>query len=171
MEDGVMRNSTYRWDEVKKQWLNANGDHVYAYECQHLRESIKSLWGIDVTDSNYQHWNGGVFLFDDDSERFLNMWFDKTMQIFETPGWLTRDQGTLIATAWELGLQKNALLPARFNFIADYQNLNLQINSEGYLSDDGYNTAVKPHLIHIYHSFGKKGWPIWDYVCSIDNFS
>lgn len=169
MEEGVEKNSSYKWDRSKNQWLNSTGNHVYGYECQHLREAIFSLWGIAIPDENYQHWNGGVFLFDDSSEEFLNKWFDKTMQIFKTPGWQTRDQGTLIATAWELGVQDNPLLPVEFNFIADYQNPALQISKDGKLSTDGFISSVKPHFIHIFHSFGKKGWPVWDYVCSINN--
>jgi hypothetical protein len=48
---------------------------------------------------DWQHWNGGVFLFDDSSVEFLSSWHEKTvMRIFDLPNWKTRDQGTLIAT-------------------------------------------------------------------------
>lgn len=172
MEEGVERNSQFRWSKEQGEWLNMQGKQVYGHpECNHLADAIKQLWGVTVADVDYQHWNGGVFLFDDNSAEFLNKWFDKTMQIFKTPGWQTRDQGTLIATAWELGVQDNPLLPVEFNFIADYQNPALQIDKDGRLSTDGFATSVKPHLIHIFHSFGKKGWPVWDYVCSINNFN
>jgi hypothetical protein len=86
------------------------------------------------------------------------------MQVFTWPEWMTRDQGTLIATVWEFGLQKNALLPQKFNFIADYTSQRVMMDDEGNFSDDAFKTKLRPALIHIYHNFGMKGWDMWDYV-------
>ena len=164
MEDEVRKNSGYHWDDEKKIWLNSEGKNVYILQCDHLKDNIKQLWNIDV-DKNFQHWNGGVFLFDDESEKFMNTWFDKTMQIFKLPHWRTRDQGTLIATVWQFAMQDNPVLSARFNFIADDDNLNLKMDEQGNFSLDDFATSIRPLFIHIFHSFGKKGWAVWDYVC------
>jgi hypothetical protein len=122
MVKDIEANSHWRWNYLKRRWLGPDGKDVYDLECHHLPEYIKSEFGIDVKNKNFQHWNGGVFLFDDSSDGFLNAWFDKTMRIFNLPNWYTRDQGTLIATVWEFNLQDNPLLPKEYNYIADYNN-------------------------------------------------
>src|SRR5215469_12385494 len=33
-------------------------------ECDHLRQASDQKFGIEVSDGSWQHWNGGVFLFD-----------------------------------------------------------------------------------------------------------
>ena len=164
LEAAVHKNSPYRWNAEKNQWLTPEGKNVYDLSCNHLAEKISETFGVEVADKNFQHWNGGVFLFDDSCHSFLESWFQKTMKIFELPDWKTRDQGTLIATVWELGMQNNSLLPQQFNFIADYNNADLTVDKEGNFSTDAWATKLKPSFVHIYHSFGKTGWPIWDYV-------
>lgn len=167
MVKDIEKNSVWRWHPLRRRWLGPDGRDVFNLECHHLPQYIRDRFGIVVSDKNFQHWNGGVFLFDDSSNDFLNAWFDKTMKIFTYPDWNTRDQGTLIATVWEMGLEKNPLLPQKFNFIADYNNPRLILDSEGNFTDNAFKTKVKPALVHIYHNFGKKGWDIWDYVESI----
>lgn len=167
LEDAVHKNSPYRWNPERNQWLTSEGKNVYDLSCNHLAEKIFDTFGIEIVNKNFQHWNGGVFLFDDNSHEFLEAWHKKTMKIFELPDWKTRDQGTLIATAWEFGLQNQSLLPLQFNFIADYNNAELVVDEEGNFSNDGMTTKVKPSLVHIYHSFGRTGWPIWDYVTTV----
>ena len=58
-----------------------------------------------------------MFVFDKSSIAFLNTWHDYTMEIFNDPEWKTRDQGTLIATAWKFGLQYHQTLPIGYNFL------------------------------------------------------
>lgn len=163
----IEANSQWRWNSIKRRWYGPDGRDVYNLECPHLGEYIKNRFGTEVRDANFQHWNGGVFLFNDESEEFLNMWFERTMQVFTWPEWFTRDQGTLISTVWQLGLQDNPLLPKKFNFIADYNNHRMMMDEQGNFTDDAFKNKVKPALIHIYHNFGKKGWDVWDYVESI----
>lgn len=163
MEDAILKNSGYRWEPETRRWLKPNGRDVYRFDCNHLQQYIQQTWGTEV-DANFHHWNGGVFLFNDRSKHFMDTWFDKTMQIFELPNWRTRDQGTLIATAWQLNAQNAPVLPLRFNLIADGEDSALQVDGDGNFSLDGFATQVKPVFIHIFHSFGKRGWPVWDYV-------
>lgn len=164
MVKDIEANSSWRWSYLKRRWLGPDGKDVFDLECHHLPEYIQREFHIEVKDKEFQHWNGGVFLFDDTSENFLNAWFDKTMRIFNLPDWYTRDQGTLIATVWEFNLQHNPLLPKKYNYIADYNNPRLMIDDSGHFSDDAFKTKVRPALVHVYHNFGKKGWDVWDYV-------
>jgi hypothetical protein len=164
MVKDIEKNSEWRWNSIKRRWYGPDGRDVYNLECPHLGDYILERFGITVSNKNFQHWNGGVFLFDDSSHNFMEAWFNKTMQIFDFPEWMTRDQGTLIATVWELGLQEQKLLNKQFNFIADYHNNKMMMDEKGNFTDDAFNTSVQPSLIHIYHNFGKKGWDVWDYV-------
>ncbi len=160
----IEKNSHWRWNQLNRRWYGPDGKDVYNLKCPHLAEYIYNRFGIEVKDKNFQHWNGGVFLFDDSSHEFMEAWFSKTMQIFTWPEWMTRDQGTLIATVWEFGLQNNPVLPQKFNFIADYTSHRVMMDEQGNFSDDAFKTKLRPALIHIYHNFGMKGWDIWDYV-------
>lgn len=160
----IEKNSNWRWNALKRRWIDAEGKDVYNLECPHLGEYILNRFSIEVKDKDFQHWNGGVFLFADSSHDFLEAWFNKTMEIFTYPEWMTRDQGTLIATAWQFGLENNTMLSKKFNFIADWHNHKLMMNEQGEFSDDAFKTKFRPAFIHIYHNFGKKGWDIWDHV-------
>lgn len=169
MVKDIEANSPWRWNAIKRRWMDPDGRDVYNLECHHLAEYILNRFNIQVSNKHFQHWNGGVFLLDDSSADFMEAWFTKTMKIFECPDWMTRDQGTLIATVWEFGLQEQALLPKRFNFIADYHNHQLMMDNNGNFTDNAFATTLRPSFIHIYHNFGKKGWDIWDYVENIGN--
>jgi len=164
MVKDIEKNSKWRWNALKRRWMGPDGSDVYDLECPHLAQYIFNRFKIEVKDKNFQHWNGGVFLFNDSGHDFMEAWFNKTMEIFTYPEWMTRDQGTLIATVWEFGLQNQPLLPKKFNFIADWHNHRLMMDDKGEFTDDAFKTRLQPALIHIYHNFGKKGWDIWDHV-------
>jgi len=109
----------------------------------------------------WQHWNGGVFLFNDTSTDFLEYWHKTTMAIFEDKEWKTRDQGTLVATVWKFGLKDHVTLPISYNLIADYNNETIE-----YLGDLTFKVGIakkiiKPHFIHLYHHWGDRGWDVW----------
>jgi hypothetical protein len=159
----IEKNSTYRWNMIQTAWFNKNGENIFNLKCDHLKESIKTKFDIDIKVKNWQHWNGGVFLFNDESHKFLDAWHEKTILIFKDKNWRTRDQGTLIATAWEFGLSKHPILSKKWNFIADYNNLNLKVK-EGVITDDNFKTSYVPAFVHVYHNYGLKGWQIWDWV-------
>lgn len=83
---------------------------------------------------------------------------------FSLPNWKTRDQGTLIATAWQFDLQHHPTLRREFNLIADYQNLNIEHKGqlEFVLKNTGEN--IRPHFIHVYHHWADKRWDVWQAV-------
>ena len=163
----IEKNSDLRWSYLKYRWLGPRGEDIYQLTCNHLKEYIASKFSITVKDENWQHWNGGVFLFDDASHPFLEAWHQKTLDIFTDPKWKTRDQGTLIATAWQFGLQGAPLLSKKYNFIADITSTRLMLDKpNNQITDDAFLTRHTPAFIHIYHSFGQKGWDVWDWVSS-----
>ena len=164
----IKGNSKFIWSEKNKFWLDEMGKDLYApAACSHLQEALADKFNVKITQNNWRHWNGGVFLFDEESIEFLDTWLNCTMEIFKDPNWKIRDQGTLIATSWKMGLQNLPRLPVEFNFLADANNSGLRFNNGVGFTLDGYKNAVKPHFIHVYHHFGNKGWDVWDYVESV----
>lgn len=150
-------------------WFSSSGlpffyDKEVAAPCDHLRQMIAKKFGVSITDPDWHHWNSSVFLFDESSGKFLDRWHQKTMQIIGDAGWKTCDQGTLAATVWEMGLQKEFLLTKRFNFMADFHNGRLTVMDEACLSDDGGETQCRPAFINIRKFFGTPGWDVWDWV-------
>jgi hypothetical protein len=153
------------YNKWTKKWYNKQGEDIWHDECNHLTDYISDTFKINIKDKNWQHWNGGVFLFNDSSHNFLDAWHNKTMHIFTLSNWKIRDQGTLIATAWEFGLANHPTLSKKFNFIADYNNNGVQINTKtGHITDDGFVTSYEPAFVHVYHHWGNKSWPIWQWI-------
>lgn len=161
--DLIERSTPYRIDKNdSKRWCR-DGLDVFDARCSHLQEAIKQEFDVEVQLLDWQHWNGGVFLFDDSSAEFLSSWHAKTMRIFDLPRWKTRDQGTLIATAWEAGLQQHKMLPKKFNLIADYGHK--RINYLGQLTFQLDNKEmVEPAFVHIYHHWADVKWNVWQDV-------
>lgn len=151
----------YRCDKVNRHLWTIHGHNVFDCRCNHLQEQIDKTFGIKVTDPKWQHWNGGVFLFNEQSHAFLDSWHEKTMQIFENPDWKTRDQGTLIATAWEFNLQNHTTLPYEFNLIADYHHLTMVHKGNLLFDVNEQHKDVRPHFIHVYHHWADKNWDVW----------
>ncbi len=150
-----------KWNFFKKEPELQDGRSIWKDQCPHLKELIAKKFQIEVKNANFQHWNGGVFLFDDNSHDFLSNWFNYTMEIFKDSDWKTRDQGTLIATVWKFGLENHPTLDKKWNLIADYHNpyLNWTDNNKIQLSS---NEIIQANLIHVYHHFGDEEWFFWN---------
>ena len=104
-------------------------------------------------------------MFNDSSADFLESWHQKTVHIFTLPNWKTRDQGTLIATVWEFGLQNQPTLSKKWNFLADYHNSGLALKAtDNLISDNGFKNSYAPNFIHVYHNWGKKDWSVWQWI-------
>lgn len=163
----IAKETGLTYDAVNEKWLDENGADIWVDECNHLIEAIRSDLGIEVAQHDWQHWNGGVFLFGDEGHDFLEAWHNKTVRMFDNDRWKTRDQGTLVATAWEFGLQDAIPLDKKWNFIADFDNRSFALNVEtGEFTDDGFQTTVKPSFVHVYHHFGDTDWYVWNWVDS-----
>ena len=81
-----------------------------------LQLALRERFNVDI-DAHWRLWNGGVFLFDEASRRFLDTWHRYTCLLFNDPQLHPRDQGALAATVWTLGLQNEPLLPIDCNWI------------------------------------------------------
>jgi hypothetical protein len=143
--------------------------------CDHLRQAIASRFVVHVSDADWQHWNGGVFLFDSESLDFLDTWHVYTRAIFGDPGWKTRDQGTLIATVWKFGLQAQETLPREYNYLVDGMQGKKDAERSAadpstYTVDTSYSlngdmSLPHPHFLHLINGCsGKRGWQNWDEV-------
>lgn len=160
----VERESSYRFDYKEDVWKDDEGREVFNEQCEHLQEAIQTKFQVEIAAPNWQHWNGGVFLFDEESLDFLDNWHKWTIQCFDDPEWRTRDQGTLIATVWKMGLQDNPLLPVRYNLIADYYSQRLKFKPNKGFSEDEFQTVINPCFAHIYHHWGDEGWDVWQWL-------
>jgi hypothetical protein len=128
--------------------------------CSHLAQAIAQKFGVRVP-ADWVHWNGGVFLFSRNSVPFMDMWHDLTMQIFDDRYWKTRDQGTLIATVWKLGLQHQACLPPSYNFLVADQNDHLSFSRAGGYSIHKSIPAIHPHFLHLFCAdLDRPGWSL-----------
>lgn len=87
-----------------------------------LQDAILQKFKIKV-DPNWSLWNGGVFLGNQQSEEFFKIWNEYTNSVFDDPNWENRDQGSLVATVWKLGLQNHARLPVECNWISQHTSL------------------------------------------------
>ncbi|HEY1663433.1 MAG TPA: glycosyltransferase [Verrucomicrobiae bacterium] len=142
-------------------------------ECDHLKTAIGRQFGVKITQKDWQHWNGGVFVFNETSTPFLDHWHENTLAIFKNPHWQARDQGTLAATAWQLKLQDHPRLPREFNFIVDpligvprarrATAKPRELKPVETYSLQGDPTKPHPHLLHfINDGIGRRGWKNWD---------
>lgn len=160
----LKKTSDFSFNKRKMEWVNKNGENVFFTNCNHLVEKINSKFNIEINKRNFQHWNGGVFLFNIKSVDFLETWHQYTMEIFNDSEWKTRDQGTLAATVWQYGLQNQKLLPSEFNFIADYYNPKITYKPEKGFTIDNFKSVLRPNFIHVYHQFGNETWEIWNAI-------
>jgi len=126
--------------------------------CGHLADAIDEKFDVRVP-SDWMHWNGGVFLFGPGSAAFMDTWHRLTLEIFDDPYWKTRDQGTLIATVWKLGLQDQRCLPPQFDFIVDDNNPDLCFDrTTGYSLHESI-PGIHPSFLHLYHAdLDRPGW-------------
>jgi len=70
----ISRATGLRYSRWKQTWVNKQGEDIWKDECSHLAEHIKGKFSIEIKENNWQHWNGGVFLFSDEIRGFLESW-------------------------------------------------------------------------------------------------
>ncbi|MEM7049889.1 MAG: hypothetical protein AAF604_09520 [Acidobacteriota bacterium] len=160
----VAASSEFRHDGARERWLDGGGEEVFHRRCDHLRRAIAERFGITIADGDWRHWNGGVFLFGPEADPFFERWHRMTCEIFDDSHWLDRDQGTLVAAAWSLGLEGQSTLPIEFNFLADYQRPDLEFDPRRGFSLGGREDWVEPFLVHVYHHWGDRDWPVWRWL-------
>ncbi|HXK82221.1 MAG TPA: hypothetical protein PLO05_08695 [Bacteroidales bacterium] len=134
--------------------------------CSHLSEHISKNYCILIPD-NWQHWNGGVFIFNHKSIEFLEYWHKITLEEFNDDKTKTRDQGTLAVAAWKFGLQDMKTMPLKFNFITEYANPEIKWDSTKGYTYNNYRNTFEPVFLHIYHHWGDEDWSIWQSVIDL----
>ena len=167
-------NRKYRLEKKTGRWLLNDGTYIVLenfpevkpLECGHLTAALVSEFNLPLIPDGWQHWNGGVFLFGDESTAFMDDWHHNSLSLFNKQGWNTRDQATLIATVWQHGIQDQPLLDSRWNLIADYNSNRTLVSEDGRLIHDD-KSIDDVELIHVYHHFGDKDWPVWNAILSI----
>jgi hypothetical protein len=144
-------------------------------KCNHLIEIIAELFGVQITNEAWMHWNGGIFLFSDCSVDFFQYWNNFTVLAFQDAFWKIRDQGTLAATVWFLGMQDHQTLPKKFNWIVDRfkgipESMRNSLQTTDLVSDSSYKlepakSGAYPVFIHfINNGVNSRGWMNWDNV-------
>ncbi len=161
--------SGIRFNKEGNYWETKEGKkfEFKAPNCNHLVEYLKKEYKVSIPE-NWQQWNGGVFLFDDSSDEFLNYWHQQTIKEFSNPYTKTRDQGTLALSVWKFGLQNHPTLPEEFNWITEYEKNLIDWSPEKGYTKDGFKTTFNPILLHIYHEWGNDNWNIWKSLKQID---
>lgn len=160
----IEKNTSFSWDALHKVWRDEDGENISHIESEKLHQRILEKFGLQITEPDWRHWNGGVFLFDTHSNEFMEQWHQWTSAIFSDPAWKTRDQGTLAATAWHFGLQNHPTFPLEYNFIADYYHPDMAYAGQLSFRLKGYSEVIKPLFLHIYHHFGDEQWEVWQDV-------
>jgi hypothetical protein len=151
------------WEPATEQWFTKDGRNAHELKCTHLHQRIQEKFGVGMPVDGWQHWNGGVFMFDEQSNDFLDWWHQSTLQIFEDKYWKTRDQGTLAAAAWKFGLQEHPLIARNYNFIVDYYKRGMEYSGKLAFTIGGIH-KISPDFLHIYHHFGDETWNVWNDV-------
>ena len=160
-------NFEFKYSGLK--WIKPDRTEFAKNTCNHLIENITKKFGIKINNPTWQHWNGGVFVFNKDSHAFMEKWHQLTVSIFQDSDWKIRDQGTLIATVWSEGLQNHPTLSEEFNFIADFYKFDMSVSqNSNKLEILKNNKIIYPNLVHVYHEFGTKGWDLWDCIESLE---
>jgi hypothetical protein len=148
--------------------IDAEIERLRRKGCDHLRQAIRARFGVDVTDPSWRHWNSGVFVFDEGDAELFELWHQWSMALIGDPYWETRDQGALVAAVWKLGLERQRNLPIQFNFIADYYQSALRFDERRGFSFEGREEFIQPFLVHIFHHFGDRSWPVWQWIEAIE---
>lgn len=166
-ESYIHRKTGFKYQDNGNYWSFADSKFdVTKPRCTHLHEAIANLFALKINPENWQHPNGGVFLFNESSVKFLEHWHQITLEIFDKPAWKTRDQGTLASTIWKFNLQKNNLLPDKYNYIIDYFCDDIKYDTKRGFSKNNFKTAIHPKMIHVFHRFGDTNWDIWNTIKS-----
>lgn len=157
----IEANTLFRWDKEAQVWRDEAGENISYIKSDKLIHLIDKKFNIHITNPQWRHWNGGVFLFDITSHHFMEQWHQWTLEIFKDATWKVRDQGTLIATVWKFGLQQHPTLPIIFNLIADFYHPALAYKGDFVFYLDDCETTIHPYFLHIYHHWGDRSWQLW----------
>jgi hypothetical protein len=129
-----------------------------------LQDALQQKFSCPSIPKRWQHWNGGLFIFEDQSKAFLDRWHEWSVALFDDPKFKTRDQGTLIATVWSMELQNQPTLHPKWNFLLDYhaQYIRFAADSEQFSLHNG--PYFNPVFVHVYHHWNDQNWDLWRWL-------
>lgn len=133
--------------------------------CSHLREFLKNDSGLSLP-ADFRHWNGGVFLFDNQSFPAFETWHYHSSRLMKNPLLANKyiDQLSLIITASEHDFQHKSRLPVKYNFITDSGNKEVAYHPDKGYTYNAFQTTFALAFLHVYHHWGQKKWSIWQAV-------
>lgn len=167
-ENYISRITGFNFNSQNNYWTLPGSQYdVTKPRCVHLHDAISKEFSVNIHPENWQHPNGGVFLFNKFSIDFLERWHSLTLEIFAKSAWKTRDQGTLATAFWEFNLQQNDLISEKYNYIIDYFCDNIDYDKDLGFSKNNFKTSIHPKMVHVFHRFGDKNWDIWNYITSL----
>ncbi|MGQ9847356.1 MAG: hypothetical protein ACUVQP_07635, partial [Bacteroidales bacterium] len=158
----IKEKTGYTFNFFKRQWTKNQQPAIVPNRCNHLQQALLETFHVEVP-LDWQHWNGGVFVFDSQSYNFMEQWHQNTKAIFANSYWNVRDQGTLIATVFQNNLQNHSTLPEKFNFIADFYKPEITVDKSQKFLLKG-EKIIQPAMIHIYHHWNDEQWDVWQFV-------
>ena len=68
----IKKSTGFRYKRFQSKWVDEKGEVFDSKGCEHLKQQIFKKFNVTVTDNEWQHWNGGVFLFNKTSVDFLS---------------------------------------------------------------------------------------------------
>ena len=160
--------SHWVWENEKQTWITPTGRDIHHLECTHLICTTQDKFGVGITDSNWQLWNSGVFMFDARSTEFLDTWHKRATEAIADPYWKSLDWGALIVTIWESGMQNAATLPPRFNCLLGGDEYNYGAQFMEYVNasepDGPTDATMLPVLCHVFNRYGDAEWDVWRWI-------
>lgn len=157
----ISKVSGCEWDSGRKYFVRKDGSNAQQLKCDHLKQFLQEDFGATVP-NGWQHWNGGVFLFDDSASDFFADWHRIVLQVFENLRWKTRDQGALIATVFRHQLQERQLLGHRFNLIVINETAESQHLGRSQFQLNG--NTVDAVFIHVIEGWKDPSSTAWDWI-------
>jgi hypothetical protein len=151
------------WIDKKKRIIQPELHH-----CSHLRDHLRETYHINIP-ADFQHWNGGVFLFSKHSKEFMDYWHKITFEeSFKGKIKHYDDQASLVVSAFKFNVQDKINLPVKFNYIADYNSKSTKWSPERGYTYNSFKSTFKPAFIHVYHHWGDQAWDIWQSLLQLD---
>lgn len=160
----IAKQAGLKYNALLRTWKTARGKPLWEAKCTHLQDALQQKFFCPSIPKRWQHWNGGLFIFEDQSKAFLDRWHEWSVALFDDPKFKTRDQGTLIATVWSMELQNQPTLHPKWNFLLDYhaQHIRFAADSEQFSLHNG--PYFNPVFVHVYHHWNDQNWDLWRWL-------
>lgn len=129
----------------------------YEYD---LVRAFREYFGV-IVDPEWRQRNGGVFLFDRSAAEFFECWYDLTKQAIKNEHWTTRDQPSMAAALWKLGLQDQPCFPEAYNWLVRHSgepNSQLEFRGERF-----FFSGCQLHALHFVGGWGAVYGSCWEW--------